>query len=205
MPEMKTYHAPGIDLEHFGKQLAKFFKKQDLESQVLSGGKNVVTVQARQPKSWRSYVTGDSALSVQATRSGETLSVEIGSAKWADKVAGGVVALILFWPLAALPAWGAIKQKQVIDETEAWIQRYVATKGQGGKKVSNIFSIGDDDDEPEAETIACPACGEPLSPGAKFCANCGHKLGEKKACPSCGAALSPTAKFCENCGQKIEA
>lgn len=34
----------------------------------------------------------------------------------------------------------------------------------------------------------CVECGGPLSPGAKFCPECGHKV-ENKACPGCGNAI----------------
>ena len=48
---------------------------------------------------------------------------------------------------------------------------------------------------------ACPECGAALPAGAKFCANCGHKL--ESACPNCGNKLAPGAKFCPECGTKI--
>lgn len=47
----------------------------------------------------------------------------------------------------------------------------------------------------------CPECGTALAPGSKFCANCGHKL--ETACPNCGTALTPGSKFCPECGTKI--
>ena len=45
----------------------------------------------------------------------------------------------------------------------------------------------------------CPACGQPVTQGAKFCANCGARL----VCSNCGQAITPGAKFCSNCGNKI--
>ena len=47
----------------------------------------------------------------------------------------------------------------------------------------------------------CPDCGAELMAGAKFCGNCGKKL--VAVCPSCGTELAPGTKFCGNCGQKI--
>lgn len=66
-------------------------------------------------------------------------------------------------------------------------------------------------------SIACPNCGKPLRPGAKFCGNCGATLpaggaprpasqlapGEV-ACPHCGKPVRQGAKFCNNCGKTIE-
>jgi membrane protease subunit (stomatin/prohibitin family) len=50
----------------------------------------------------------------------------------------------------------------------------------------------------------CPSCGNPLTPGAKFCANCGQKLNAAPVCPGCGQPVEPGAKFCANCGTKLQ-
>lgn len=46
----------------------------------------------------------------------------------------------------------------------------------------------------------CPNCHAPVPAGAKFCLECGTKLGGGAFCPQCGAALPPTGKFCPECG-----
>ncbi len=47
--------------------------------------------------------------------------------------------------------------------------------------------------------MACPSCGVVNPQGAKFCAECGTRLGD--ACASCGATRpTPTARFCAECG-----
>ena len=57
-----------------------------------------------------------------------------------------------------------------------------------------------------AQGNACPKCGAACAPEAKFCLNCGEKLGVAgTACPECGSALPVGAKFCMNCGYKLEA
>jgi len=49
----------------------------------------------------------------------------------------------------------------------------------------------------------CPECGNPVTPGAKFCSNCGAKQQSAAVCPGCGQPIAPGAKFCANCGQKL--
>ena len=204
MPEQRVYHAPGIDLSHLGQALTQWFRTQGLETQTLAGSQDVLTVQARQRKDWRTYVAGSVALSVMATRQGDNLNIQMGSAKWADKVAGGVAALILFWPLAAFPAYGALKQKQIINDTDAFVQRYVASNGQVAEAAGHPFApVAVSTPEPTTANT-CSACGAQLSPGAKFCPNCGAKQETERVCAQCGAKLSPTAKFCEGCGAKVE-
>lgn len=50
---------------------------------------------------------------------------------------------------------------------------------------------------------ACPACGEPVDPDDKYCAECGAQLGARRFCPNCGEQLRPLDKFCPECGDKI--
>src|ERR1041384_386668 len=50
--------------------------------------------------------------------------------------------------------------------------------------------------------LSCPKCGHQNAPGAKFCMECGTKLGPA-TCANCQAELTPGAKFCNECGQKV--
>ncbi|MGH9118211.1 MAG: PP2C family serine/threonine-protein phosphatase [Acidimicrobiales bacterium] len=60
------------------------------------------------------------------------------------------------------------------------------------------------------ETVAgpvCPACGEPLLPGDRFCEGCGHDLGKRSApvtavCAACGATTEIVDGYCGECGMK---
>lgn len=55
---------------------------------------------------------------------------------------------------------------------------------------------------------ACPQCDSPLSPGVRFCPNCGRVLQQAPAaaaCPNCGAAVTPETRFCGGCGGAIQA
>jgi predicted nucleic acid-binding Zn ribbon protein len=210
--DQKMYNAPWIDLAHFGETLEHWFKVEGFETQLLPSGEAAVTVQARMKKDWRQYVMGTSALSVMATRQGDNLFVQAGAAKWTDKVVGGVAALIIFWPLAALPAYGAIKQKQLIDETFQFIDRYVASQGEvtlpptmsafGATSMPTPGASPAKAAAPSATEVACPACGNAVRSDAKFCDNCGQRVTQN--CAQCNAPLRPGAKFCDECGAKVE-
>ena len=59
---------------------------------------------------------------------------------------------------------------------------------------------------PAAATVACTACGQPITAGSKFCSSCGAKQEEKPAggfCPNCGGKVEAGSKFCPNCGNKM--
>jgi membrane protease subunit (stomatin/prohibitin family) len=56
-----------------------------------------------------------------------------------------------------------------------------------------------------AATVSCPNCGTANPAGAKFCNNCGTKLGDTTInCPNCGHENPAGSKFCNNCGTKLE-
>lgn len=57
----------------------------------------------------------------------------------------------------------------------------------------------------------CSQCGNPLSPNAKFCKNCGAKQAPEaaitaveKICSQCQAVCKPEARFCTRCGLVFE-
>ena len=53
-----------------------------------------------------------------------------------------------------------------------------------------------------AAGVPCPQCSSKNAPGAKFCIECGTKLGNA-SCANCKAELAPGAKFCNECGTKV--
>jgi len=52
--------------------------------------------------------------------------------------------------------------------------------------------------EPSAPELVCASCGNSAS--GRFCSNCGASL-ESMVCAGCGETLSPGARFCPNCGR----
>jgi hypothetical protein len=52
----------------------------------------------------------------------------------------------------------------------------------------------------------CPNCQAPLTPGSKFCGQCGAKteMTTPTLCLECGFQLSGNEKFCPNCGRNFE-
>ncbi len=50
--------------------------------------------------------------------------------------------------------------------------------------------------------VACPSCGTPAA--GRFCTECGAVV-QEAGCGSCGVALTPGAKFCHDCGAPVGA
>ena len=51
--------------------------------------------------------------------------------------------------------------------------------------------------EPSSNAIPCPSCGSPAT--GRFCTQCGAVVREAN-CSACGTALTPGSKFCHECG-----
>ncbi len=202
MPDQKTYHAPGLDLQQLGQTLMLFFQSKGYQTQMFPGpGAGGLTVQAKRGSGWITTATSQ-ALTVTMAFQGDTLVVQMAGARWAEKAVSGAVAVLVFWPLAALPAYGAYKQKELIDQTWQLIDQYVASAGSapmvGLPVAAPVAPVAAP--APRAQT-RCPSCNQPLRAGAKFCDNCGASL--VRACAKCGATLRPDAKFCDSCGAPV--
>ncbi|MCQ2565110.1 MAG: zinc-ribbon domain-containing protein [Clostridia bacterium] len=68
---------------------------------------------------------------------------------------------------------------------------------QGGAKTKEPAVVE------KKESQVCVDCGMPLVAGAKFCSNCGKKVGQNLVCPDCNTENSDGSKFCVNCGHKF--
>ncbi|HOS92419.1 MAG TPA: zinc ribbon domain-containing protein [Armatimonadota bacterium] len=51
-------------------------------------------------------------------------------------------------------------------------------------------------------SATCPHCGAKTGPG-KFCTECGKPLAARTECPQCGQELKAGARFCSECGARI--
>lgn len=106
-----------------------------------------------------------------------------------------------------------------------------AVSGQMGEMFKGFGAAPDGKQPQDAEKILCPDCHKELPKFAKFCFECGRKLGESEEnevicpvcgkktyrgkfctecgaalitkCKKCGAELADNAKFCVECGEKI--
>jgi len=197
MAEQKIYHAPNVNLQELAKVVSEWFQNKGFEAQTLKAPGGGLTVQARRPESWRSFVGLSAALNVTMTPQDDNLVVQMGAAKWVDKAAVGAVGLLIFWPALIPAAYGAWKQSQLPKQVFELIDQYIAT----GQAPATIPAAAPTPTPTAEAELRCPSCGKPVSPEAKFCPYCGAAL--QLTCPECGAKVPPGAKFCPNCGAKV--
>jgi hypothetical protein len=200
--KQKTYEfKKGTNLnrvaQRLGTALDKWFQQQEYETLSMPGGDGRIIVQAKKGKGFVQSLV-PSALTVDLAAHDDKLVVQWGNAKWGLQAATGIVSLIIFWPVAAIPAWVAIKQKQLIDGALDFLSQNIASLG--GVEVFPVAvmpTIAEVEAEPQP-TSACPHCGQAYDGEPKFCPNCGKLL--TPTCEKCGATLAAGSKFCPSCG-----
>ena len=185
----------GVTLDSIGIVVEDFLKNsKGFTTQKMAAGDTVI-VQAKDPKEWKKLIGAANALQVQIKMFGDdTVNVEIGNGKWADKLGAGAVGMIVFAPLALTAAYGAWTQKKLPQEIFERIDQHIFSRGEDTPKTSAALNVSPD-------AIICPACGTPNEKGEKFCSECGGKL--QVTCPSCGGAVAIGKKFCPECGTQI--
>jgi membrane protease subunit (stomatin/prohibitin family) len=71
----------------------------------------------------------------------------------------------------------------------------------GQRMVQNMGSGAPTAPAAPTNTVPCPACGQAVSAGSKFCPHCGAQTTAATAeCVGCGAQIQAGVKFCPECG-----
>ena len=89
-----------------------------------------VLLQIKKRGNWRDFVGMSTSLNVVFYQAKDTLTVEIGAAKWIDKAAVGAVGCFVLWPLAIPAAYGAWEQMKMPERIFKYIgERFVHASG----------------------------------------------------------------------------
>ncbi|MGT2754996.1 hypothetical protein [Streptococcus ovis] len=102
-----TVQSIGVALEQF------FMEKKDMiaEGKVTPQG---YFVQAKKKENWKKFVGMDNANQVQFfDMNNGTVNVQLGEAKWADKILTAGAGAVVFSPLLVTSALGAWQQKTI--------------------------------------------------------------------------------------------
>ena len=186
MVETRTFYASGVDQKNLAEMVSSWLKIHDFESQIVDLPDGRITVQARQPESWRSILGMSTALNITFSTRGSDLTVETDAGKWADKIAVGAVGAFILHPLLITAAYGAWKQSQLPDRVFEVIDQYskehqasaratrIQIQSPGDLSSNNVVS--DTSSAATPENTTCSNCGQAAKAGAKYCDQCGAKL-----------------------------
>lgn len=210
----------GVTLKTIAIVVEQFLKDKKMTTQKIESPDTII-VQGKQEESWKTLTGMSVALSVQIKMFGEdTVNVEVGKGKWADKLGAGAAGMFVFAPLALTAALGAWNQKKLPEEIFSRIEVHIFNRGAdlpqtpaaaapqaipGGVTCPSCGTVNEKGTKFCAScgtklTIDCPKCGNKLAIGARFCPECGEQLSGPKKCPKCGSEVPNGKKFCPDCG-----
>ena len=108
-----------------------------------------------------------------------------------------------FWQMRELLDKRTITEKEAeIARIEAAIREKPSPTPAPVEAVDAMDTLAAKDEA--KEDSACPACGNIVSAGSRFCNLCGLYLSEdRRICIRCGKPMPPESAFCSQCGLKL--
>ncbi len=196
MAESKIFKLPeSMSAEQVGRGIENFLRDKKHLMTEGTATPDGYFIQAKGESGWKKVAGLDLATQIQIVQMGGMITVEVGSGKWIDKLGAGAVGMILFAPLAATAALGAVMQKKLPTEIFNFVEQFILSGGQN-IVVSSQIGLGD------TSRVQCPSCGASVEKGVKFCPSCGEKL--LAECPNCHADVALGVKFCPKCGSPMK-
>lgn len=195
MADAKMYKLGTLTLADVAPELEDYLRFQkNLETEGVAQAENIYFIQARQTDGWKKFAGMDKAVQVKLTTHEGYLTVDIGAGRWVDKLGAAAVGYLIFAPLMITAAIGAIGQEKLPQEIFNFVERMTMLRGQ---PVMDIMETAPD------TAPVCAVCHSPLPAGARFCAGCGAPVQARRTCPGCGAEVGGRARFCSDCGTKL--
>lgn len=208
--ETRIYSSvPGVTSEQIGNAVVNFLrndKNQEAEGYRTETG---YFIQSRSQTGGIAKAAGLGTATVVEVKTNEfgEVSVTAGAGKWSDKIGAAAVGMVVFWPLAATSAFGAVKQQQLTESVFGFVDAYVrtaqpelpASASFGAQPLMPSPAIT----QPSQNMVTCRNCGATVDVQAAFCPSCGSSLEKSLYCTACGAAISEGTKFCTSCGARL--
>lgn len=210
----RTYRLPpGFNLTALANDIRHFFLMRDHRVQVVPVGEAMV-IQAVRDSTLTTLLGQSSALTVRLQVLGDRLHVEIGTSKWLEKAALGVVSYVLLGPLVVLPIVGAFNQLKLVEDLwthiDTCLTQAVETYAPTAPPEPSYRGY---QPPPPADGQRCFACQAPMPATAIFCSRCGARVSSTShtaasvsslpSCPQCGLVNQAGARFCSGCGYRF--
>ncbi len=192
--QTKQYPVGNPNLVELASELEQFFKVQGHQTQSFPVG-NGYLVQAQKESTLSNILGQSSALTVKIVSDVNLTIVEIGSSKWMDKAAVGVIGFVIMPVLAIIPMIGAYNQYKLAEDAWKIVDSFMA------RQLHNSYT-------PHAwkGSKSCPHCNASIKADAVFCSACGDRVAStvNALCTTCGKVNEPGARFCSACGNRFE-
>src|SRR5262249_21544544 len=124
----RQYLCKDSDIQRVIADLKGWLESQSFDTQQINTENQGVMLQIKKRGGWRDWVGMSTSLNILFHQSSDTLTVQIGAGKWADKLGAGAVSLFVLWPLAITAGYGAWEQLKMPDRIFDFIGARLACK-----------------------------------------------------------------------------
>ncbi|WP_417915068.1 hypothetical protein [Candidatus Electronema sp. JM] len=118
--------------------ISEGFKTQQLSTE--DGG---ILLQIEKSGTWKKFIGMSTALNIVFHRVENTINVEIGEGRWADKAVVGTISMLVLWPLAVTSGFGAWQQMKMPEKIFDHIAKFCATQEKESVFSDEIYNVND--------------------------------------------------------------
>ena len=115
MNKMQSFHCPHALYQDMISSTQNWLGMEGFKHQSLTMDDGGRLIQVEKQGGWKKLIGMSTALNIIFRQVDDTVNVEIGAGRWADKAIVGTISLVILWPLAVTAGFGA-RQKAKMPE-----------------------------------------------------------------------------------------
>ncbi len=109
--------------------MQKWLEESGFKQQRLTTEDGGTLIQIEKIGGWKKLVGMSTALNIIMHQVENTVNVQIGAGRWADKAVVGAVSMVVLWPLAVTAGFGAWQQAKMPERIFGYIDNFLDEGG----------------------------------------------------------------------------
>jgi len=130
MNKMQSFHCPHSLYQDLISSTQNWLAGEGFKHQKLAMEDGSTLVQIEKIGGWKKLIGMSTALNIVFHQVDNTVNIEIGAGRWADKAVVGAVSLVVLWPLAVTAGFGAWQQAKMPERIFGHIAMFLSQHGQ---------------------------------------------------------------------------
>lgn len=123
---MQSFHCPESQYLNLISSTRNWLAGEGFKHQKLATEDGGVLIQVEKSGGWKKLVGMSTALNIVFHQVDNTVNVEIGAGRWADKAVVGTLSLVVLWPLAVTAGFGAWQQAKMPERIFGHISSFLS-------------------------------------------------------------------------------
>ncbi len=126
MNKMQSFHCPYSLYQDLILSTQNWLGGEGFKHQKLMREDGGTLIQIEKQGGWKKLIGMSTALNIVFRQVDNTVNVEIGEGRWADKAIVGTISLVVLWPLAVTAGFGAWQQAKMPERIFAHIAMFLS-------------------------------------------------------------------------------